>query len=98
MMAAQVQLACGKMEYLIYCFQAALFYLPYKIWSSLEGGLIASFGTDAKTPVIISADARYDDGVVMEAVVEKFVKYFKSIFHHNSWYFGYFIACKYLMV
>jgi len=76
--------------------QAALFYLPYKIWSSLEGGLIASFGTDAKTPVIISADARYDDGVVMEAVVEKFVKYFKSIFHHNSWYFGYFIACEFL--
>ena len=62
--------------------------------SSLEGGLIANFGTDAKTPVIISADARYDDGVVMEAVVEKFVKYFKSIFHHNSWYFTYFIGCK----
>jgi len=74
--------------------QAALFYLPYKIWGSLEGGLIASFGTDAKTPVIISADARYDDGVVMEAVVEKFVKYFKSIFHHNSWYFAYFISCE----
>ena len=87
-----------KMSSSKYYLQAAIFYLPFKIWSSLEGGLIASFGTDAKTPVIISADARYDDGVVMEAVVEKFVKYFKSIFHHNSWYFGYFIACKYLMV
>jgi len=32
----------------------------------------------------------------MEAVVEKFVKYFKSIYHHNSWYFAYFILCKYL--
>jgi len=74
--------------------QAAIFYLPYKIWASLEGGLVSSFGTDAKTPVIISADARYDDGVVMEAVVEKFVKYYKSIFHHNSWYFGYFILCE----
>jgi hypothetical protein len=74
--------------------QAAIFYLPYKIWHSLEGGLIASFGTDAKTPVMIAADAKYDDGVVMEAVVEKFVKYFKSIFHHNSWYFFYFVCCK----
>ena len=36
-----------------YIFQAAFFYLPYKVWHSLEGGLIASFGTDGKTPVII---------------------------------------------
>ena len=32
-------------------FQAALFYLPYKLWSALEGGVLASFGTDGKTPV-----------------------------------------------
>ena len=62
----------------------------------MEGGLIASFGTDAKTPIIISEDAKYDDGVVMEAVVEKFVKYFKAVFHHNSWYFFYFVMCKFL--
>jgi hypothetical protein len=74
-----------------------VFYLPYKIWHSLEGGLIASFGTDAKTPVMIAAEAKYDDGVVMEAVVEKFVKYFKSILHHNSWYFLYFVCCKYII-
>ena len=43
---------------------------------------------------MISEDAKYDDGVVQEAVVEKFVKYFKAIFHHNQWYFGYFGACK----
>jgi len=79
-----------------FAIQAAFFYLPYKIWSSLEGGLIADFGTDARTPVIISEDAKYDDGVVMEAVVEKFVKYFKAIFHHNSWYFGYFVTCEFL--
>ena len=30
----------------------------------------------------------------MEEVVEKFVKYFKSILHHNSWYFGYFVTCE----
>ena len=45
---------------------------------------------------MISEDAKYDDGVVQEAVVEKFVKYFKAIFHHNSWYFGYFVACEFL--
>ena len=44
--------------------------------------------------VMITEDAKYDDGVVQEAVVEKFVKYFKAIFHHNSWYFGYFVTCE----
>ena len=44
--------------------------------------------------VMISVECRYDDGVVMEAVVEKFVKYFKSIFHHNTWYFVYFVTCR----
>merc|ERR1719483_190754 len=43
---------------------------------------------------MIGEDAEYDDGVVMEAVVEKFVKYFKSVFHHNSWYFASFIMCE----
>jgi len=74
--------------------QAGAFYAPYYIWSILEGGLMASFGTDGKSPVMIAEDMKYDDGVVMEAVVEKFVKYFKSILHHNSWYFGYFILCE----
>ena len=55
---------------------------------------MASFGNEGKSPVMMSEDAMYDDGVVMEAVVEKFVKYFKSIFHHNSWYFASFIFCR----
>jgi len=80
----------------MFCIQAALFYLPYKIWCALENGVIASFGTEGRTPVMISEDAKYDDGVVQEAVVEKFVKYFKAIFHHNQWYFGYFVACELL--
>jgi len=80
----------------MFCIQAALFYVPYKIWSALEGGVLSSFGTDGKTPVMLSEDAKYDDGVVQEAVVEKFVKYFMAIFHHNSWYFGYFVACEFL--
>ena len=75
--------------------QAAIFFFPYKVWKSLEGGLIASFGTDCRTPVMLSEQAKYDDGVVMEAVVEKFVKYFKSIFHHNSWYFVSYVCCRF---
>ena len=43
---------------------------------------------------MVASEAKCEDGVVMEAVVEKFVKYFKSIHHHNSWYFAYFIACQ----
>jgi len=80
----------------VFALQAAIFYLPYKIWKSLEGGLLESFGTDGKTPVMISENAKYDDGVVMEAVVEKFVKYYKAIFHHNSWYFACFVFCEML--
>ena len=59
---------------------------------------MASFGSDGKSPVMIAEDMKYDDGVVMEAVVEKFVKYFKSIIHHNAWYFGYFVFCKWASV
>ena len=78
----------------MFAIQAAIFFFPYKLWKSLEGGLIESFGTDGKTPIMISEEAKYDDGVVQEAVIEKFVKYFKSIFHHNSWYFASYVFCK----
>ena len=77
-------------------FQAGIFYLPYKLWVYLEGGLIEAFGSDAKTPVIISEEDGEDfDGVMMRAIVRKFIRYFKSTFHHNTWYFGYFVFCKY---
>ena len=75
-------------------FQAAIFYLPYKVWEALEGGLLKQFGTEGSNRVMLASEAKCEDGVVMEAVVEKFVKYFKSIHHHNSWYFAYFIACQ----
>ena len=78
----------------MFALQAAIFYFPFKLWKNFEGGLMASFGTDGKSPVMITEDAMYDDGIVMEAVIEKFVKYFKSIFHHNSWYLASFIFCK----
>jgi hypothetical protein len=57
---------------------------------------MAHFGTDGKTPIMIAEEQKYDDGIVLEAVVEKFVKYFKSIIHHNSWYFASFVFCKYI--
>jgi len=80
----------------IMAIHAGVFYAPYYIWSILENGLMASFGTDGKTPIMISEEQKYDDGVVIEAVVERYTKYFKSIFHHNNWYFGYFVFCEFL--
>ena len=59
---------------------------------------MASFGIDGKTPIMIAEEQKYDDGIVLEAVVEKFVKYFKSIIHHNTWYMAYFVFCKYKIV
>jgi len=81
----------------VFALQAAVFYLPYKIWNSLEGGLVASFGTDAKNKVMVSKDANLDDeSLVLEALTDKFVKYFKCVFHRNTWYFGYFVSCEIL--
>jgi len=80
----------------VFALQAAIFYLPYKLWALLEGGLIQSYGTDGKSPVMLNEEAKYDDGVVQEAVVEKFVKYTKAIFHHNTWYFANFVMCELL--
>jgi len=80
----------------IMAIHAGVFYAPYFVWSILENGLMSSFGTDGKSPVMVYEDMKYDDGVVMEAVVERFVKYFKSIFHHNNWYFTYFVFCEFL--
>ncbi len=77
-------------------FQAGMFLLPYKIWSWSEGGLMSSFGKDAKSAVILREDDKYDDGVIMEAVVEKYVRYFRALYHHNQWYFGRFVACEFL--
>ena len=33
--------------------QAAMFYLPYYLWSHLEDGLLESFGKDAKSAVLL---------------------------------------------
>ena len=53
---------------------------------NISGGLLEAFGKDAKSAVILNNSTKLegDDGVVMEAVVEKFCRYFKSILHHNQ--------------
>ncbi len=39
-------------------FQAGMFMLPPRIWNSLEGGLIASFGIEGKSVVMLTEEAR----------------------------------------
>ena len=76
--------------------QAAVFYMPYKIWATLEGGLMASFGTDARRKVLVSRDSKLEDeDLVLELVADRFVKYFKCVFHRNTWYYAQFICCKF---
>jgi len=61
----------------------------------MEGGLISAFGKDAKAAVMLPEDTKcIEDVVVMEAVVEKYVIYFKSIFHRNNRYFIKFLCCE----
>ncbi len=51
-----------------------------------EGGLLESFGKDGRSAVLLREDTKLRDNntAVMETVVEKYVKYFKSILHHNQ--------------
>jgi len=79
-------------------FQAGLFILPGKLWKIMEGGMIESFGTEGKAMILLSEDARYDEAITMEAVVEKYVKYFRSTLHHNNVYFFKFVVCEFLNV
>jgi len=69
--------------------QAGAFMLPYKLWKALEGGLLEDFGADAKS--------RFDDdGNGQAHLVEKYVKYFKSILHRNNYYFMKYLCCEVL--
>eukprot|EP00095_Tigriopus_kingsejongensis_P003530 maker-scaffold106_size358372-snap-gene-0.15 protein:Tk03530 transcript:maker-scaffold106_size358372-snap-gene-0.15-mRNA-1 annotation:"innexin inx2" len=80
-------------------FQAGMFLFPYKLWCHFEGGLIESFGKDGKSAIMLTADAKKDhdsEGIVMEVVAEKFVAFFKSILHHNQWYFAKYLFCEFL--
>ena len=58
--------------------------LPPRVWRSLEGGLIESFGMEGKSVVMLTDEAKYEDGVVMTVIIEKFVKYFTMVLHHTQ--------------
>ena len=75
--------------------QAGTFMLPYRIWRALEGGLIEEFGTEAKTKIILEEEYG-EDSFVLEALVEKYVKFFRAIWHRNNWYFFMFVLCELL--
>lgn len=77
-------------------FQAGTFMLPYKIWKALEGGLLEEFGMDAKSAIMLREE--FDDAIVLDAVIEKYVKYFKSVLHRNTYYFWKFVVCEFLNV
>ena len=56
---------------------------------------MASFGTDVKNKIMVSRDSELGEtSLVLEAISDRFVKYFKCVFHRNSWYFINFCACK----
>ena len=74
--------------------QAGTFMLPYKIWTGLEGGLIAEFGLDAKSGILLKEN--YGEGLVMESLVDKYVKFFKSVLHRNNYYFFKYVTCEVL--
>ncbi len=70
--------------------------LPPRIWKNMEGGLIESFGMEGKSVVMVSGDKQpnYDKDVVMQVVVEKFVKYFTMVLHHCQKYFAIFVTME----
>ena len=78
--------------------QAGTFMIPYKLWSYWEGGLLEEFDHKARTRIMLrSEDVRDEEEVtVMEKYVEKYVKFYKSIFHHNNWYFWGFVVTEFL--
>ena len=76
--------------------QAGAFYLPYKVWVALEGGLLEEFGMDAKSGILLKED--YGSALALESVVDKYVKYFRSILHRNNYYFGKYMVCEALNV
>jgi len=80
--------------------QAALFYIPRRIWKSCEGGLMETFGKDARHVVILKGDRNNQiekgGSVIKEEVARKYSTYFQSILHHNNGYFAQFLFCQVL--
>jgi len=53
-----------------------------------------SFGQEGKAAIMLKDDTKFDDCVVMEPVIEKYVRYFKTTLHHNNRYFFKFVCCE----
>ena len=74
--------------------QAGSFMAPYKIWQFFEGGLMEEFGMEAKSNIMGKDDGQ--GSVFMSQVVEKYVQYFRTILHRNTYYFGKYLVCEIL--
>jgi len=77
-------------------FQAALFYLPRKIWKSSEGGLMATFGRTGVTSFVSRKDPDKEDSGIVEEDVRKVSVFFINSLHHNNGYFLTFVFCEIL--
>ena len=75
--------------------QAGTFMLPYRIWRFLEGGLLEEFGGEGNTAIILPEEYG-EDSMVMDAAVDKYVKYLRAVWHKNNWYFNMFLMCEML--
>ena len=64
--------------------QAALFYIPRKLWKSSEGGLMQTFG---RTGVSSFLAREQEDTGVLEDDAKKVSHYFVNTLHHNTGYF-----------
>lgn len=77
-----------------------MFYAPRKLWKSFEGGLMESFGKDAKRGVMLAddsaaAESSTEAAIRREAVAKKYATFFQSTLHHNN---GYFLQVRLIIV
>ena len=47
-----------------------------------------------KSKVILTDE--FEEAVLMEAQVDKYLKFFRSVWHRNNWYFSMFVLCEVL--
>jgi len=80
--------------------QAALFYIPRKIWKSCEGGLMAAFGRESRGVLLLCHEesGELEKGVAenREELARKYSVFFSNRLHHNNGYFIQFLICEIL--
>jgi len=79
-------------------FQALLFYVPRWLWKSFEGGLMETFGKDAKRGILLDEECQLDieSAFYRETVAKKYASLFHSTLHHNTGYFLQYLICEVL--